>query len=324
MALCLVTGGAGFIGSHLVDALLARGHTVRVLDNLSRGRAANLEPVRRQVELFAADLADRDAVHAAMQGVELVFHQAGLLSARDSVDDPLPTHEACVTGTLHVLAAAREAQVRRVIYASSWSVYGSPSRLPNREADPTLPQSPYAVAKLAGEQYSAVFHYVYGLETVRLRYFSVFGPRQCSDSPYSGVIPHFLEAMQAGRSPVIYGDGLQSRDFIYVADVVQANLLAADVERAAGKVYNIGYGKQTTLLELVALLNQLLGTHLKPVHAAPHPEELRHSQADISRAQADLGFCPGTDLRQGLRHFLEASPRPVVPTGRSRRPLPVS
>lgn len=204
-----------------------------------------------------------------------------------------------------MLIAAREAQVRRVIYAASSSAYGDAAPLPKRESDPTHPLSPYAVAKLAGEQYCNAFSYVYGLETVGLRYFNVFGPRQSQESPYSAVIPKFLEAMAAGRSPVIHGDGLQTRDFTYVDDVVQANLLAADAPRVAGMVYNIASGRRTSLLELVTIINTILGARIKPIHTPPRAGDVRHSQADISRAQADLGFCPCTDLEQNLRTYVE-------------------
>jgi UDP-glucose 4-epimerase len=305
MAFCLVTGGAGFIGSHLVEALLARGHRVRVLDNFSTGRRENLAGCRGRIELVAGDLTDLDTVRAATRDAELVFHQAALASVPRSVADPLATHHACVTGTLHVLMAAREAGVRRVVYAASSSAYGGSASLPKRETDPTLPLSPYAVAKLASEQYCAAFSQVYGLETVRLRYFNVFGPRQPPDSPYAAVIPRFLEAMLAGRSPLIHGDGQQSRDFTFVADVIQANLLAAEAPGVSGQVYNIACGRRTSLLELVEKINALLDTDIEPVHDAPRPGDVRHSQADIARAQADLGYCPTHDVDDGLRHCLD-------------------
>jgi UDP-glucose 4-epimerase len=305
MAECLVTGGAGFIGSHLVEALLAQGHAVRVLDNFSTGSRENLAMVRHGIELIEADVTDLDAVRAATRDVEVVFHQAALASVPRSVANPLATHQACATGTLHVLLAAREAGARRVVYAASSSAYGSSPHLPKRETDPTLPLSPYAVAKLAGEQYCAAFSQVYGLETVRLRYFNVFGPRQSPDSPYAAVIPLFLQAMLAGRSPVIHGDGLQSRDFTFVDDAVQANLLAATAPGVSGKVYNIACGNRTSLLELVARINEMLGTAIQPAHDAARPGDVRHSQADISRARSDLGYCPRIDVAQGLRRCLE-------------------
>jgi UDP-glucose 4-epimerase len=305
MAKCLVTGGAGFIGSHLVEALVEQGHAVRVLDNFSTGSRENLTAVRPRIELIEADLTDLDAVRAAVRGMEVVFHQGALASVPRSVADPLATHQVCATGTLHVLMAAREAGARRVVYAASSSAYGASTRLPKRETDPTLPLSPYAVAKLAGEQYCAAFSEVYGLETVRLRYFNVFGPRQSPDSPYAAVIPLFLQAMLAGRSPVIHGDGLQSRDFTFVADVVQANLLAAEAPGVRGKVYNIACGNRTSLLELVAKINELLGTAIRPVHDSARPGDVRHSQADITQARNDLGYSPRTDMVHGLRRCLE-------------------
>jgi UDP-glucose 4-epimerase len=305
MTTCLVTGGAGFIGSHLVEALLAQGHAVRVLDNFSTGREANLAALGDRIDLRVGDLTDLEAVRAAVQGVDVVYHQGALASVPRSVADPLATHQACATGTLHVLMAAREANVRRVVYAASSSAYGASARLPKRETDPTLPLSPYAVAKLTGEQYCAAFTHVYGLETVRLRYFNVFGPRQPPDSPYAAVIPLFLSSMMEGRRPTIHGDGLQSRDFTFVADVVQANLLAAETPAASGKVYNIACGGRTSLLEVVAKINALLGTAIEPVHTDARPGDVKHSQADISAAQADLGYRPRVDIDEGLRRCLE-------------------
>jgi UDP-glucose 4-epimerase len=305
MASYLVTGGAGFIGSHLTDALVALGHSVRVLDNLSTGSLANLQAVREDVEFIRGDLLDLECVRRACQGVEVVFHQAALASVPRSVVNPLDTHHACTTGTLHVLKTALDAGVRRVVYAGSSSAYGASPRLPKQETDSTLPLSPYGVAKLAGEQYCAAFTQVYGLETIRLRYFNVFGPRQPPGSPYSAVIPLFIDAMMAGHSPMVHGDGLQSRDFTYVSDVIQSNLLAAEAPRVAGKVYNIACGRQTTLLRLIEIVNSILGTNLKPVHAGSRPGDVRHSLADITHAQADLGYCPCTSLEEGLRRCIE-------------------
>jgi UDP-glucose 4-epimerase len=305
MSKCLVTGGAGFIGSHLVEALLARGHEVRVVDNLSTGSRSNLARVDGRVELLIGDLVDPDVAREAVEGVAVVFHQAALASVPRSVADPWATHQACVTGTLNVLLAARAAKVRRVVYAASSSAYGNSDRLPKRETDPTVPLSPYAVAKLAGEQYCAAFSNVYGMETVRLRYFNVFGPRQPPDSPYAAVIPLFLQAMSAGRSPRIHGDGLQSRDFTYIDDVIQANLLAAEMPGVSGRVYNIACGRRTTLLELVAQINALLGTHIEPIHEAPRPGDVKHSQADIARAQTELGYFPRMNVQLGLERCFE-------------------
>src|SRR5438128_191047 len=260
MSLCLVTGGAGFIGSHLVDGLLDAGHSVRVLDNLSTGDLANLADVRQRIQLIEGDITDLATVRSAMEGVVWVFHEAALASVPRSVADPAATNRVCVDGTLNVLLAARDAKAQRVVYAASSSAYGASPSLPKRETDLTLPISPYAVAKLAGEHYCAAFSEVYGLETVRLRYFNVFGPRQPPDSPYAAVIPLFLQAMLEGRSPHVHGDGQQSRDFTFVEDAVQANLLAAEAPGVSGKVYNIACGRRTSLLELIALMNRLLGT----------------------------------------------------------------
>src|SRR6266849_4036691 len=235
MSSCLVTGGAGFIGSHLVDGLLENGHAVRMIEG---------------------DITNSQTVNSAMGGVEWVFHQAALASVPRSVADPVSTNRVCVDGTVNVLLAARDAKVQRAVYAASSSAYGASPSLPKRETDLTLPLSPYAVAKLAGEHYCAAFSHVYGLETVRLRYFNVFGPRQPPDSPYAAVIPRFIDAMLNGRDPVVYGDGLQSRDFTYVEDVVQANLLAAEAPRVAGQVYNIGCGRRTTLVQLIDTINE--------------------------------------------------------------------
>jgi UDP-glucose 4-epimerase len=305
MALCLLTGGGGFIGSHLVEGLLAAGHHVRVLDNWSTGSRSNLAHVEDQIEIISGDVTDGALVWQAMKGVELAFHQAAMASVPRSVVDPLAAHHVCATGTLQVLMAAQAAQVRRVIYAASSSAYGNPAKMPIREVDPVQPLSPYAVAKLAGEHYCSSFTQVYGLETVRLRYFNVFGPRQMPGGPYAAVIPLFIEAMVSGRSPMVYGDGLQSRDFTFVDDVVQANLLAAEAPRVTGKVFNIASGRRTTLLELVHILNENLGANIRPMHDKPRPGDVRHSQADIASAQAELGYCPCTDMKRDLQRCLD-------------------
>jgi UDP-glucose 4-epimerase len=305
MALCLVTGGAGFIGSHLAEALVASGHEVRVLDNFSTGDPSNLDAVRDRIDLLEADVTDRDSVREALRGVNWVFHQAALASVPRSVADPLATHRACADGTLNVLLAARDAGVRRVVYAASSSAYGNSERLPKRETDPTAPLSPYAVAKLAGEHYCAAFTQVYGLETVRLRYFNIFGSRQPPDSPYAAVIPLFIRAMLAGRSPTVHGDGLQSRDFTYIDNAIQANLLAATAPGVAGKVYNVACGRRYTLLDIVAGINRLLDTNIRPVHGDPRPGDVRHSQADITRACEELHYAPNVDVEEGLKRCVQ-------------------
>lgn len=239
-----------------------------------------------------------------MRGVGTVFHLAAIPSVQKSVENPVRTHEACATGTLNVLLAAKESGVRRVVYAASSSAYGDQPGTVRREDDPLLPLSPYAAAKLAGEHYCLAFTRTVGLETVRLRLFNVFGPRQDASSPYSGVIALFLRAFAEGRQPTIYGDGLQTRDFVFVEDAVQAFLLAAEAETASGNVYNIGSGQATTLLDLIAVLNRVFGTSLTPAHAPPRPGDVRHSQADISRVERDLGYHPRFSLEEGLRATL--------------------
>ncbi len=305
MSVYLVTGGAGFIGSHLVEALLTRGHEVRVVDNLSTGDRANLAGVRDSIELLTGDLVEPEVAAAAVRDVDVVFHQAALASVPRSVKDPWSTHQACATATLNLLIAARNAGVRRFVYAASSSAYGNSERLPKRESDPTQPLSPYAVAKLAGEQYCAAFTNVYGMETVRLRYFNVFGPRQPPDSPYAAVIPRFLEAMMNGDSPHVHGDGQQSRDFTYIDDVIQANLLAAIVPGVGGRVFNVACGRRTSLIELVTAINGLLGTQIKPCFEPTRAGDVKHSQADIARAQAELGYFPRYNVERGLVRCLE-------------------
>ena len=253
----LVTGGAGFIGSHIAERLVQRGDRVRVLDNLSTGHESNMDTFRDRIEFLQGDLVDAATVAGAVRDVDCVFHQAALASVPRSVEAPLDTNAACVTGTVTLLDAARRAGVRRVVYAASSSAYGDLPTSPKRETDLPAPISPYGAAKLAAEHYCGAFTATYGFETVALRYFNVFGPRQDPESPYSAVIPLFITAMLAGRRPVIYGDGLQSRDFTYVDNVVGANLLAADAPGAAGRVMNVANGKATDLLTLIRLLNGL-------------------------------------------------------------------
>lgn len=303
----LVTGGAGFIGSHLVDALLERGHAVRVLDNFSTGKRENIAHCLDRIELVEGDLTDLEAARRAVSGVDGVFHQAALPSVPRSVADPLASHHANVTGTLHILVAARDAGLARVVYASSSSVYGDSPTLPKREDMPTHPLSPYAVSKLAGEHYCQAFNRVYGMSNIALRYFNVFGPRQDPTSPYAAVIPIFVRRMRGGRPPVIFGDGRQSRDFTFVREVVRANLLAAEADPDVKGVFNVACGARHTLLELVDELNGLLGRAHRPEFAPPRPGDVKHSQADIVRIGAALGFAPQIDFREGLRRTVDAT-----------------
>ncbi len=299
----VVTGGAGFIGSHLVERLLRDGHTVRVVDNLSTGRRENLAHLDG-FAFYEASVTNRGALDEAFAGADYVLHQAALPSVPRSIDDPLTTHDYNATGTLIVLQAARAAGVRRVVYAASSSAYGDIEGDYKSESMPPNPLSPYAVAKLTGEYYCRVFTTVYGLETVVLRYFNVFGPRQDPTSRYAAVIPLFITAMLNGQPPVIYGDGHQSRDFTYVDNVVEGNLLAAKAPAAAGHVLNLATGQRVTLLELVDKLNALLGTSFPPVHDAPRPGDVRHSRAAVERARALLGYTPPVDFDTGLARTL--------------------
>ena len=301
----LVTGGAGFIGSHLVAELTAQGRRVRVLDNFSSGLRENLADIRPSPEVIEADLADAAAVARAMTQVEVVYHVGALASVQRSIESPESTHSACATATLNVLEAARRHGVRRVVYAASSSAYGGLSSEAGQSEDaPTRPLSPYAAAKLAGELYAQAFSATYGLETVSTRFFNIFGPRQRGDSPYSGVIALFIAAMAAGRVPMVHGDGLQSRDFTYVSNAVQALIRAAEAPDVSGKVYNIGTGRSVTILDLVAALNRLLGTGLVPKHGEARPGDVRHSRADISRARQELRYEPTVTFEEGLERTL--------------------
>jgi UDP-glucose 4-epimerase len=301
----IVTGGAGFIGSHLVERLLRDGHHVRVVDNLATGRRENLAHLDGGFEFHQLSITDEKALTPIFAGADTVFHQAALPSVPRSVDDPLTTHEYNVTGTLNVLLAARDAGVRRVIYAASSSAYGDIEGEFKDETMPPRPLSPYGVAKLAGEYYCQAFTQVYRLETVCLRYFNVFGPRQDPTSQYAAVIPLFITAMLDDRRPTIYGDGLQSRDFTYIDNVVHGNLLAAQAPRAVGQVMNLATGGRITLLDLVGKINDLLGTRLAPIHAEPRPGDIKHSRADIARARDLLDYTPVVDFDSGLARTVE-------------------
>jgi UDP-glucose 4-epimerase len=303
----VVTGGAGFIGSNLVHALLARGDRVRVFDDLSTGRPVNLDDVSRDVELTDGDVRDADAVARAIAGASVVFHQAAIPSVARSVSDPVASNDVNVTGTLNVLVAARDNSVERVVYASSAAVYGNADTLPLLEGMPTRPASPYGVSKLAGERYLEAFTRTYGLATVALRYLNVFGPRQNPRSDYAAAIPRFISCMLAGEAPTIFGDGEQARDFVFVDDVVQANLLAADARESAwGRVFNVGRGERRTVNELLAAIRTLVpGEHPDPVHAPPRAGEVRDSWSDISAARETLGYEPAVGFEEGLRRTIE-------------------
>jgi UDP-glucose 4-epimerase len=301
----LVTGGGGFIGSHLAARLTAQGESVRILDNFATGRRSNVLGLADDVDLIEGDIQSYERVHNAVAGCELVFHQAALPSVPRSAADPLTSNATNVTGTLNVLLAARDAGVRRVVFASSSSVYGANATLPKREDMAAEPLSPYAVAKLACEGYCRSFGEIYGLESVALRYFNVFGPRQDPRSQYAAVVPNFIEALLTGKRPTIFGDGEQSRDFTYVENVTEANLLAMDADVAPGRVYNVACGRAVTLNQLFAALCELTDADVEPVYAASRPGDVRHSLADLTRSRADLGYRPRVGLRDGLCHSIE-------------------
>lgn len=308
----LVTGGAGFIGSHLVDALVERGATVRVLDNLSTGSVSNLRGALEGIELLRGDLRDVETCRRACEGIELVFHQGALGSVPRSMEDPATTLGVNAGGTANLFTAARDAGVRRIVWASSSSVYGDSDRLPKREGEEGRPLSPYALSKVMGEETMDVFVRCFGLQIVALRYFNVYGPRQPPDGPYAAVVPRFFHALLADEPPTIHGDGGQSRDFTYVADAVEANLRASEASAAAcGRAYNVAPGTRTTVNELAAEIRRLVGGP-EPVHGPARPGDVRHSMADPSRAREMLGFEARTGLSEGLataRGWYEAGVR---------------
>lgn len=301
----LVTGGAGFIGSHIAERLVRDGHGVRVLDDFSSGKNTNLESFVEGIEIVRGDIRDARLVNEASQGVEVVFHEAALGSVPRSVADPLSTHEVNITGTFNVLLAARDAGVKRVVYASSSSVYGETPVLPKHEEMTPQPLSPYALSKLVGEHYAQVFKQVYGFEVVPLRYFNIFGPRQDLESQYAAVIPRFITALLTGNSPVVYGDGLQSRDFTYVDNVVDANLLAAEADGAAGKAFNVACGGRYTLIELLDRLKELIGSKIEATHEPSRAGDVRDSQASIEAAQQVLGYRVSVGFEEGLRKTVD-------------------
>ncbi|MDP1568667.1 MAG: SDR family oxidoreductase [Vicinamibacterales bacterium] len=315
MSLYVVTGGAGFIGSHLVEALLGRGERVRVVDNLSTGKRGNVDAAVQSVgsggrpfgrpELVVGDLGDLDFARRALEGATIVLHQAAIPSVPRSVKEPVASNRANIDATLNVLVAARDTGATRVVFAGSSSVFGDTPTLPKREDMPTSPLSPYALQKLVGEQYLRLFTDLYGLETVVIRYFNVFGPRQDPSSPYSGVISLFIKALLAGTAPMIHGDGEQTRDFTFVANVVDGVLRATEAPDVTGQVINVATGTRTSLNELLRVLQALMGTSLVPAYGPGRDGDVRDSQADISKAARLLGYTPRVSLEDGLRQTVE-------------------
>ncbi len=306
MAEYLVTGGAGFIGSHLVERLLSKNKTVAVLDNLATGKLENIAPFRDRISFYQGSVCDDDMVKKAMAGARIVFHQAALASVPRSIKNPWDCHQANVEGTLKILLHARDLGVKRVMFAGSSSVYGNTEVLPKVETMKPGPLSPYAAAKLAGESYCQVFREVYGLETVILRYFNVFGPRQDPASEYAAVIPKFIQALRNNQPVNIFGDGEQTRDFNYIENVVSANMLAAEApSTVAGKVFNVAGGSRISLNQLLNYLQQILKTNISPIYAPPRAGDVRHSLADISQAQQYLNYKPLVDVKTGLEKTVE-------------------
>jgi nucleoside-diphosphate-sugar epimerase len=305
LALYLVTGGAGFIGSHIVEELIRRGESVRVLDNLSTGHVENLAPVRGQIDFHQADIRDLESIRPLFAGVDYVIHLAALASVARSMMDPVETTLVNLNGTLHVLLAARDASVKRMVIAATCAAYGDDPALPSAETQLPQPLSPYALTKVAGEYYGQIFNRYFGLEVVSLRYFNIFGPRQDPESPYTGVLSIFIASYLRGVSPTIFGDGEQSRDFTYVLNVVDATMLACQASAAPGKVFNVGTGKSCTLNQTIALLNTILGVQVTPHYAPPRLGDVRHSTADISLARATLGYEPQVSFEEGLRRTIE-------------------
>jgi len=300
----LVTGGAGFIGSNICKKLVLDGCFVRVIDNLLTGKKANLADIIDRIEFIEADMGDEAVARSAMKDIDVVLHQGALPSVPRSIDDPAATHKHCVDATFTLLLAARDAGVKRFVYASSSSAYGDTPTLPKVETMPTNPLSPYAAAKLAGEYYAKVFYEVFGLETISLRYFNVFGPHQDPTSQYAAAIPAFVTAILKDKQPTVFGDGEQSRDFTYVDNVVEANLLAARVEHTAGEVLNIACGEAITVNAIIALINDLVGKNIEPLYTDPRPGDIKHSLADISLAEKLLGFKPIVPFEQGLQEAI--------------------
>ncbi len=301
----LVTGGAGFIGSNICKGLVSQGCFVRVIDNLLTGKKANLASILDKIDFLQADMGDPNVACAAMKDIDIVLHQGALPSVPRSVDDPAATHRHCVDATFTLLLAARDARIKRFVYASSSSAYGDTPTLPKVETMLPSPLSPYAAAKLAGEYYCSIFYKVYGLQTISLRYFNVFGPHQDPTSQYAAAIPAFVTAILKDKPPTIYGDGTQSRDFTYVDNVVDANLLAARAKQTKGEVVNIACGQAVTVNEIIDMINELCGKNIRPIYTASRPGDVKHSLADITLAKKLIAFTPKVSFRQGLEKAID-------------------
>jgi len=301
----LVTGGAGFIGSHIVEHLVGRGAKVRAIDNLSTGKAATIDLFRGKVDFIEGDIRDAATCRKACRGVRVVFHEAAMPSVPKSVADPLTSHDCNINGTFNMLMAARDEKVARFVYAASSSAYGESPTLPKLESMPTDPLTPYAVNKLAGEHYCRAFAEVYGMSTVALRYFNVFGPRQDPTSQYAAAIPAFITHIMRDQPPTIYGDGEQTRDFTYIENVVRGNMLAAEAKGLRGQVINLACGERVSVNRIIAQINKLLGKQVRPNHVDPRAGDIKHSQADITRARELLGFEPVVNFDDGLKRSIE-------------------
>ncbi len=301
----LVTGGAGFIGSNICTKLISQGCFVRVIDNLLTGKKSNLAAISDKIEFIEADMGSPDAARAAMKGIDVVLHQGALPSVPRSLDDPAATHRHCVDATFTLLLAARDAKVKRFVYAASSSAYGDTPTLPKVETMPVNPLSPYAAAKLMGEYYCSVFYKVFGLETISLRYFNVFGPHQDPTSQYAAAIPAFVTSILKDKQPTVYGDGEQSRDFTYVDNVVEANLLAAKAKQTKGEVVNIACGEAITVNAIIEMINNIVGKSVKPTYVPSRKGDVKHSLADISQAKKLLGFKPVVSFKDGLEKAIE-------------------
>lgn len=301
----LVTGGAGFIGSNICRELVKQGCFVRVVDNFLTGQRRNISDISDKIEFIEGDMGDRRIARSSMKDIEVVLHQGALPSVPRSVEDPAATHRHCVNATFTLLLAARDAGVKRFVYAASSSAYGDSPSLPKVETMPASPLSPYAAAKLAGEYYSSIFFRVFGLETISLRYFNVFGPYQDPSSQYAAAIPAFVTAILKNEKPTVYGDGEQSRDFTYVENVVQANLLAAGARHTSGEIVNIACGQAVTVNEIIDLINHIEGKNIKPIYTDPRPGDVKHSLADVSLAEKLIGYKPNIPFREGLRRAID-------------------